>query len=186
MESQPLYHSQKTTEAVVVMNGTGYLPTVMRRIERVQQQRLNQASSMNGPKKQQPITRFMQNTKPDIVVVSSDHEASINASLARTSTTAPMNGRRRRVIDSDDDGLDLSTEPLSNGTLGTPSREAQAPTRRIDNDHEDTDSNFAVILREPDIGQLPPRARHTTHPRHHELRRPSRSQIKQRRHDLCA
>jgi hypothetical protein len=175
-----------TAEAVEVMNGTGYRPTVTWRIERVQQQRLNEASSMNCPKKQQPITRFMQNKKPDIVVVSSDHEAGNNAGPARSSPTAPMNGRRRRVIDSDDDGLDFTTAPASNATPGTPARVAQAPTRRIDDDHEDTDGNFAVILREPDIGQLPPRARHTTHPRQNELRRPSRSHIKRRRHEVCA
>jgi hypothetical protein len=128
----------------------------------------------------------MQNKKPDIVDVSSDHEAGNYAGLARSLPTAPMNSRRRRVIDSDDDGHDCTTAPASNGTSGTPARVAQAPTRRIDDDHEDTDGNFAVILREPDIGQLPPRTRHTTHPRQNELRRPSRSQIKRRRHEVYA
>ena len=124
-------------------------------------QRSIKAAPMNSPQKQQPITRFMQHKQPQVIVVSSDHEDGNNASHARSSITSPMNGRRRRIIDSDDDGLDLTMAPAPTRSQ-IASHNAQAPPGRIDSDHEDTDGNFAVILREPDVGQLPPSTRHKT------------------------
>jgi hypothetical protein len=135
---------------------------------------------MNTPQKQQPITRFMQQRQLDIIVVSSDNEAGNNAGFPRTAPVTPMNGRRRRVIESDDEGLDLTAAPAPNGSA-TPARGATASAAPIDSDNEDTDGNFAVILREPDVGQLPPSARHKTPPRQVEHRRPTRSQNKRRR-----
>lgn len=142
-------------------------------------QRSIKAAPMNSPQKQQPITRFMQHKQPQVIVVSSDHEDGNNASHARSSITSPMNGRRRRIIDSDDDGLDLTMAPAPTRSQ-IASHNAQAPPGRIDSDHEDTDGNFAVILREPDVGQLPPSTRHKTPPRQVEMRRPTRSQSKKR------
>jgi hypothetical protein len=137
-------------------------------------------ATMNTPQKQLPITRFMQQRQLDIVVVSSDNEAGNNAGFPRTAPATPMNGRRRRIIESDDEGLDLTTAPAPNGSA-TPAREATASAAPINSDNEDTDGNFAVILREPDVGQLPPSARHKTPPRQVEHRRPTRSQNKRRR-----